>query len=170
MFVCALIKSRHHLVDVGLGFIFAFVVVRLQYWSHDLIHNQFQEIISIKLRNYCILILNLLHGVGCNWWNYIEHDPHHLHVGGKHDPDNYVKSLDKKEILFGVFSPVVHIGMVIQSIMNRENKSRLPDKKLPNSIIPCVIYCKSLFKRNFIFMPLKVAFNRPINNHIYETA
>ena len=33
-----------------------------------------------------------------------------------------------------------------------------------------ITYCKSLFKRNFIFMPFKVAFNRPINNHIYETA
>ena len=43
------------------------------------------------------------------------------------------------------------------------------DYEYNNLYIECY-YCKSLIKRNFIFMPAKVTFNRPVNNHIYKTA
>jgi fatty acid desaturase len=94
-------------------FLFALQITRCQYQEHDYAHLQWDFFISASVKPFIDAFFILTTGISRQWWNDIEHFPHHKNVNDfECDPDDFETLLKQHKLGLLFIMPV----MVFRSV------------------------------------------------------
>jgi len=98
----------HNICPVFQEFLFALQFTRCQYQEHDYAHLQWDFFISTSAKPYIDTFFILTTGISRQWWNDIEHFPHHKNVNDfERDPDDFETLLKRHKYGLMLIMPVM---------------------------------------------------------------
>jgi fatty acid desaturase len=78
--------------------LFAMSLMRCQYQHHDFAHNQFNKISLFRNKRLVKIWFLITTGFSTEYWNDVEHMPHHINVNNfTKDPDDFVSLITSKK-------------------------------------------------------------------------